>query len=525
MTPTRARHILLAALCLGMLGDIVSRGPFWPTGFAVCVIASAIAFLVVGGPTPFRILGEEGGGDRLTLAVVMILASVGLMYRSAGVVQLFNMLTLLAAAALLVWRMGGRALAEIRPADFVVGGVQTGLSALIGLPSLLLGDIEWRSGAPADGRRTRALVVGSLLALPPVIIIAALLGEADPAFGKFLEAWTGPDFEEAIGHALATAFIAWPVAGWLRGASRPSDSGLAGLVDQLPKFDFFGVAPALYGIAGLLTAYLGFQARALFGGAAYVEATMGLTYAEYARRGFFELVAVTAIVLAVLLVADWAIDQEDEGAARRFRSTGWLVVALVAVLMGSALQRMWVYVTFFGLSDTRLYATMGMTWLGVALGWFGWTVLRGRRSRFGAGVLIVSAAWVAVLNVMNPEGVVVRVNLTRALEGRAFDVIYHGHLSADATPALLTAAPRLGAGDCRGLVGLVYGDHLLRTERVRDWATWNVAEARADRELAGSELEQLDRRCPLDSAPAPAGRPATDPAPTVPVPSDLPTSE
>ncbi len=511
MTPIRARQILVAALGLGLLGDLVARGPFWPTGFAVCVVASALVFLVVGSTRPFAILGDEGGFDRLILATLMILAATGLTLRSAGVVQLFDTLTVLASAALLVWRMGGRGLAEFRPADLLVGGVQAGIATLVGVPALIFGDAEWRSSAPTDGRRTRAFIVGSLLALPPVIIIAALLGEADPAFGKFIQALTGPDFEEVIGHALTTAFIAWPVAGWLRGASRSSSGGLAGLVDDLPKFDFFGVAPALYAIVVLLGAYLAFQARALFGGAAYVEATMGLTYADYARRGFFELVAVTAIVLAVLLVGDWAIDQEEERAVRRFRSTGWVVVTLVGVLMGSALQRMWVYVTFFGLSDTRLYATMGMTWLGAALGWFGWTVLRGKRSRYGAGMLVATAAWVAVLNLMNPEGVVVRVNLARALEGRAFDVIYHGHLSADATPALLEAAPRLAAGDCRGLIQLVYLDHEGRNTHPGDWRTWNAAEARADRELVGPQMEQLDRRCPAGAPTTPADRTATEP--------------
>ena len=136
------------------------------------------------------------------------------------------------------------------------------------------------------------------------------------------------------------------------------------------------------------------------------------------RRGFFELVAVTAIVLAVLLAADWALDREDSVAARRFRATGWVVVGLIGVLMVSELQRMWTYMSFFGLSDTRLYATAGMTWLGVAVGWFGWTLLRGRRTRFGFGLLVATAAWVAVLTVINPEAIVVRVNLGRALAGK-----------------------------------------------------------------------------------------------------------
>jgi len=511
MTPTRARLILLAALGLGLLGDLVARGPFWPTGFAVCVIVSAFTLLAIGTMTAEPIRPIEGRRDRIVLAGAMILAATGLMFRSAATVQFFDTVALLCCAALMVWRMGGRGLVDFRPVDVAIGGVRTGIAMLTGFPLLALGDADLR-GATGDTRRLRAFIVGSLVALPPVLLVAALLGQADPAFGKFLEAWTGPSFEEALGHAFATAVIAWPVAGWLRASSRPSEDDFAALAERTPRFDFFGVAPALYAISALLAAYLGFQARALFGGAAYVEATTGLTYAEYARRGFFELVAVTAIVLGVLLVADRVLDHDDEKASRRFRITGWVVVALVAVLMGSALQRMWVYVSFFGLSDTRLYATAGMTWLAVAIGWFGWTVLRGRPARFGFGLLVASAAWVAALNVMNPEAVVVRLNLARALQGKSFDVIYHGHLSADATTALVAAAPRLGAGDCRGLLMLVHDDHAVDRERWKDWRTWSAPVAHADRTLQGSQAEVLDRHCPA-LPPAPAAR---TPAPTAP---------
>lgn len=510
MSLDRTRRIIIAALLLGLLGDIVSRGPFWPTGFAVCVIASAIVFLIVGGERPFALIGEEGGKDRVVLAGTMILAASALMLRSAPTLWFFDMLTLLGAAGLLVWRMGGRALTEFRPIDLPITGVRTGVAMAIGFPALLFGGEEaTERGAAKDPRRAWTIAIGVLLALPPVILIAALLGESDPVFGKFMQAWVGPNLEEAIGHALTTAFITWPVAGWLRAASRPSKDGIPEVVDQLPKFDFLGIAPALYAISGLLALYLAFQARALFGGQAYVEATSGLTYAEYARHGFFELVAVTAIVLGVLLIADGMIDQQNETATRRFRSTGWVVVALVVVLMVSALQRMWVYVSFFGLSDTRLYATAGMTWLGVVIGWFGWTVLRGRRTRFGFGLLVASAAWVAALNVINPEAVVVRVNVARLVEGKSFDVIYHGHLSADATAALVDAAPKLGAGDCRGLLMLVYDDHAGTMMRDSDWSTWQAPVSRATRLLNGSQEEFLGRHCPaVPAVPAP---PPSDP--------------
>ena len=52
-------------------------------------------------------------------------------------------------------------------------------------------------------------------------------------------------------------------------------------------------------------AFVVIQVRYLFGGAGRVAATAGLTYAEYARRGFFELVTVNTPLAPLLLTAHW----------------------------------------------------------------------------------------------------------------------------------------------------------------------------------------------------------------------------
>ncbi|MEP6744635.1 MAG: DUF4173 domain-containing protein, partial [Gemmatimonadota bacterium] len=207
-------------------------------------------------------------------------------------------------------------------------------------------------------------------------------------------------------------------------------------------------------------------------------------------------VAVTAIVLGLLLLGDWVLDRREGEAARRFQTAGWALLALLGVLMSSALQRMWVYVSYYGLSDTRLYATAGMVWVGVALGWFGWTILRGRRARFGIGLLVASAGWIAALNVLNPEAVVVRVNLARALAGSEFDIPYHAYLSADAVPALVDAAEQLPAAACGPLVAKLHEVWTKRSGEGLDWRTWSLPTARA-RRLLDHSIESLQRdHCP-----------------------------
>ena len=86
-------------------------------------------------------------------------------------------------------------------------------------------------------------------------------------------------------------------------------------------------------VDALFAAFVAVQFRYLFGGEAMVGAA-SLTRAEYARRGFFELATVVALVVPMLLVAEWIIDKRD---ARLyvFQPNGTVVDA-APVLLGSA---------------------------------------------------------------------------------------------------------------------------------------------------------------------------------------------
>src|SRR5439155_810596 len=81
------------------------------------------------------------------------------------------------------------------------------------------------------------------------------------------------------------------------------------------------------------------QLRYFFDGAELVQSATDLTYAEYARRGFFELVAASGLVLPFLLGADWLLRDASREHQRTLRQLSGLLLALLGVVMASALQR------------------------------------------------------------------------------------------------------------------------------------------------------------------------------------------
>lgn len=253
----------------------------------------------------------------------------------------------------------------------------------------------------------------------------------------------------------------------------------------------------------LFLAFVIVQLRYFFGGAALVQSSTGLTYAEYARRGFFELVTVAALVLPLLLGIHWLLRKDNPIHERIFRVLAGAQLVLLFVIMCSAVARMRLYQSEYGLTELRLYTTAFMGWLGLVFVWFAATVLRGQRERFACGALIAGFVMIGTLHVINPDALIVRVNTAQAQAGRAFDANYASGLSADAAPALLEAMPTLTT-DQRCVVALNLLNRLKVNERA-DWRSWNWSRAAFTRG-AGRNASALHEDA-LCSTPSPSAAP------------------
>lgn len=491
MTADRARRILLASLVLGIAGDLLFFDTEMRLGFAIWVALVVVVALWLGvdsASTDTRARRERAG-----LLALAALAAAGLVVRDAETLFAFDFLLALGAAALVVWRARGRSLAAIRIGDGPVAAYAAALSTSAGALMLSTRDAETAEVAPGR-RQTRLAVLGALAALPVLAIVAALLGEADPMFGAALQAISDFVAEDLVRHIVVPIVLAWVVAGWMRGTLVPLGPSPAGPIAP-PRVAMAALAPLLYALVALLTAFLALQVRALFGGVAFVEAAAGLSYAEYARSGFFQLVAVAFIVFAALLVADAMLDRSEPAGERSLRTVSGVLLVLVGVLAASAVQRMALYVGFYGLSESRIYALAGMAWIVAALAWFGGSVLRGRRERFAAGLLALTAVWVLALNLLDPDALVARVNLARAQDGASFDVKYHAERSADAVPVLVAGATAIEPAACRELLTLLRARWVGRSGPGADWRSWSVRRSTTVSLLSAPHDELVRRHC------------------------------
>src|SRR5205085_788488 len=121
----------------------------------------------------------------------------------------------------------------------------------------------------------------------------------------------------------------------------------------------------------LFLSFVILQIPYLFGGMDLVQNTPDFKLAEYARRGFGELVAVSALVLPVLLIGHWLVQKENNFAQKLFRGLASIQIVLLFVIMASAVQRLVILTgpLGYGMTTVRLYPMVFMSWLGIVFIW------------------------------------------------------------------------------------------------------------------------------------------------------------
>ncbi|MGW1737848.1 DUF4153 domain-containing protein [Nocardia sp. NPDC001965] len=317
------------------------------------------------------------------------------------------------------------------------------------------------------GDRPRRLAVSGAVTMGLLAVFVPLLAGADATFAALVEAlvprmdggtvvrWTVVFLLAGVGSLSAVYLL----------AGSETDRPAGSRVRTLTRWEWGLPVGAL---ASVFAAFVGAQLMALFGGDGYVQRTAGLTYAEYARSGFWQLSTVTVLTLAVILFVLQRAARDSAADRRWLRGLLSAVSVLTLVMVASALGRMWTYQEAYGFTVLRLLVGTCELWLGIV-----YILVIVAVSRLESAWLPRAAAGTAVaallaLSALNPEGLIARENIDRWERGEEIDLDYLAGLSADIVPAIdrLPAALRV---DLR--------DHLRLDDDT--WNSWNLARARA----------------------------------------------
>lgn len=413
---------------------------------AVTLVATLIA-----GLSAALLLGD-GMGPGLLLAVVPAVVAAYAAARAARrtarpwtLVWAIGCLALLAVPALRdsAWPSTLAILSAILLGALALHGSRTWPGVLlspIGFFEAAVSGLGWAwAGLRSRGgvSKDRWLPVAKAVAVAVVLLLVfgTLFASADAAFADLLSGLT-PDISIEDGPIrivlfLFGVFLALAAA---RAAAAPLRWDRIKVAPGKPRSRVEWALPLV--VLNLLFAgFNAVQLAVLFGGYDKVLKSTGLTYAEYARQGFWQLLWATLFTLAVIALAlRWA--PRSGAADRRFvRTVLGVLCALTLVVVASALRRMDLYVDAYGLTILRVSVAAMELWLGLVL------VLIMAAGVFGArwlprAVAGSAAAAVLAFGLLSPDGMVAERNVARFEADGKIDLAYFQSLSADAVPAL-----------------------------------------------------------------------------------------
>jgi hypothetical protein len=516
--------LLAAGAVLGAIGDGLLRDPDGPVNLNLSLWIASVAIAAVALHRRAALALDR---ERIAWLLIGVVFAAGLAWRDAAPLKLLALGCATLAFALAAHRLAAswmRRAGVLRYAvALALGALHAWTAAAFALVHAARPASHVESRPTAGWRRAAAVARGLAIAAPLLAVFGALFMSADAVFADLVSNVVRVDFRRIAGHVVLFSICAWLSTGYLRGfltgtdlswvsdgrqaAERPEGSAPGRLALGITE-----VATALGAIDVLFLIFVVVQFRYFFGGSALVQVTPGLTSAEYARRGFFELVAATVLVVPVLLAADWLVDRRARRDVFLFRGLAGMQLGLILAIAASALQRLRLYHASYGLTESRFYAMVLLIWIGAMLLWLAATVLRGRRDPFAFGALTSGCATVALLFVLNPDAIVARTNLARISSAGSsvrFDAAYAGSLSADATPVLIDALPALP----RDLQCPIARRMLRRwpPDRERSIRGWNWSAQRAGNAVRAheAELRQMvgpNQRCEPTAAATGVGR-------------------
>ena len=470
----------LGAICEKLLGAIFNIEIALP-GLGITVIV----FLFVG--TALIYLGKKAkysAANILLLAAVLLLALSCTLFGNLNL-RILNYLLILSVGAMTMFQISGQAKRLWSSATVM------GETVVLGFMSLFINiDKPFRAAAISKKgkRHSIELIIGAFIALPVLVIILSLLSSADVVFSDMVNdmahTFRELDIYDTIWDALKVIIymlllfsVFYSMRQWQARDALPEIFEKGDL--EVNGSVAFATVLILFNIVYI--AFVAIQIKFLFGG----PGTAGISggYSEYARTGFFQLVFVSMINLSTVLITITTGFKRAGKHSALLKGLCILMLMLTCVILASALWRMVLYISVYGLSLLRMLTLWGMLVIAVGLVVAGIKTIRESIKFFPVMLAVALGTWI-VLNYINVGAFIANYNVDAYFDGRVeqLDIHYISSLSADAEPALRRIAESEWEGDevddKKQFAAISISGMISNANEEKEWIHWNLSEAK-----------------------------------------------
>ncbi len=484
--------VLILSLVIWIIFDQAT----WERAFGLQFLLTTLLILI-GLFILIRVEKKKVPWASWLLLIPTLFGAVMTVIRREGSTTFFNIVLTLLSLLLIALTLDSGAWLRYRFQDLFMGILQLIASAIISPVRSVIQKVKQQKRSDSDGKnrmwvRIRPYLIGLLIAFPLVCILGALLSSADMVFNDRISNmidWISiENLGEIIWRSMYIIILAYLLAGaYLHALYRSADhneldenkSGIKPFLGSIEAFVVLGLVNLLF------LSFIIIQFRYFFAGDANISFD-GFTYAEYARRGFFELVAVALISLGIFYLLGLFTKRQKPVKKLIFSALGILLIIQVGFMLVSAFQRLTLYENAYGFTTLRTITHIFMIWLGVLLLAAVVMEVTNQFKRMALAIFLVFFGFTVTLNLLNVDRFIVSRNIEHAIAGNALDARYLvGNMSSDGIPEMFayqdkTETPEELQNALEASLTCYYAANDDTFGNEKYWSEWHLSRIRAE---------------------------------------------
>lgn len=320
-------------------------------------------------------------------------------------------------------------------------------------------------GSSKINSQKKHILTGLLISIPLLFIILSLLSSADMVFNYYIRNITTIFDNINIEKIASDIFVVFIIAlyvfcyVWTFRKNKEAKAGTAGETFKLEPVTIITI------IAMLDILYLIFtviQFSYLYGGMKN-GLPAGLSYAEYARSGFFQLAALTFINFILLIACRSFMKKDNKILTVLCNITFTLLILFTLNILYSASFKLSLYENSYGLTYLRVFVHLFMLLL-LILSIASLIGIWYTKLPLVKAIIIISITFYTAVNYMNIDGFIAKKNIASG----KLDIQYLITLSDEAIPYLL----KLEDSADQPSKAILKENLALRKERLKRQTSW-----------------------------------------------------
>jgi len=354
--------------------------------------------------------------------------------------------------------------------------------------------IKWSIESKKDSPNrilAKKILVGIVISIPCLIVITLLLSAADLVFESKIDVLFN-SFENFVSPETVFKIIVGLLCGFylfglfyivFEGKKEIKVEANPEAIEKIelkPQGDVVIINVILISILTIYTIFALIQFKYLFAAAA-ISLPNGLTYAEYARRGFFELLFLSFINIGLILIVIYLtrdkIYNSNNTSCKIAKALMIYLCAITVLLLISSFYRMMLYNNEFGFTELRLLVTIFLIFESIGLMITFYYIIKPKFNIL-AFYSVICLVFYLTINVINLDYMIAKKNIDMYYEGKDLDVYYLYTLSSDAAPQM----ERL-LNDKDSNIKQAANDYFKKTKAqtafTKDWRSFNLSRNRA----------------------------------------------